>query len=98
MGSVAAGGLLGALLGQNKIRKMASGALGYGGVAVLGALAFRAYQNWQSGQQTGEASMATAADAPHEGSRFAPVNGTDGRPFALALIRSMIAPLTRMAI
>lgn len=91
LGGFAAGGLLGVLLGQKKFRKMAGGALGYGGAAALGALAYRAYQNWQAGQQAGQAPAATAADAPQEGSRFAAVSGTDGRPFALALIRSMIA-------
>lgn len=79
------------LLGQKKFRKMAGGAIGYGGAAALGALAFRAYQNWQDGQKAGQGPLATAADAPQEGSRFAPVAGADGKPFALALIRSMIA-------
>lgn len=91
LGGFAAGGLLGVLLGQKKFRKMAGGALGYGGAAALGALAYRAYQNWQAGQQAGQAPVATAADAPQEGSRFAPATGADGKPFALALIRSMIA-------
>ena len=91
LGGFAAGGLLGVLLGQKKFRKMAGGALGYGGAAALGALAYRAYQNWQAGQQAGQAPVATAADAPQQGSAFAPVTGADGKPFALALIRSMIA-------
>jgi uncharacterized membrane protein YebE (DUF533 family) len=91
MGGLAAGGLLGVLLGQKKMRKMAGGALGYGGAAVLGALAFRAFQNWQSGQAATQAPLATAADAPAAGSPFAPATGADGKPFALALIRSMIA-------
>jgi len=91
LGGFAAGGLIGVLLGQKKFRKMAGGALGYGGAAALGALAYRAYQNWQAGQQAGQAPAATTADAPQEGSRFAPATGADGKPFALALIRSMIA-------
>lgn len=91
MGGLAAGGLLGVLLGQKKVRKMAGGALGYGGAAVLGALAHRAYQNWQGGQQVEQAPVATAQDVPQEGSAFAPVTGADGKPFALALIQSMIA-------
>lgn len=90
-GGLAAGGLIGLLLGQKKVRKMAGGVLGYGGAAALGALAYRAFQNWQAGQRVAEAPVATAADAPEEGSRFAPVSGADGKPFALALIRSMIA-------
>ncbi len=91
LGGLAAGGLLGMLLGQKKMRKMAGGALGYGGAAVLGALAYRAYQNWQGGQQVDQAPLATAADVPQEGSSFAPAISADGNPFALALISSMIA-------
>lgn len=53
-GGLATGGLLGTLMGSKKMRKkarkMAGGALGYGGSAVLGALALKAYQNWQAGQ------------------------------------------------
>lgn len=91
LGGLAAGGLIGVLLGQKKFRKMAGGAIGYGGAAALGALAYRAYQNWQDGQQAGQGPVATAADAPQQGSPFAPATGADGKPFALALIRSMIA-------
>ncbi len=91
MGGLAAGGLLGVLLGQKKVRKMAGGALGYGGAAVLGALAHRAYQNWQGGQQAEQAPVATTSDVPQQGSPFAPVTSADGKPFALALIQSMIA-------
>ena len=91
LGGVAAGGLLGMLLGNKKMRKMGGGVLGYGGAAVLGALAHGAYQNWQVGQPAGQAPVATADDVPQQGSRFAPVTGADGKPFALALISSMIA-------
>jgi uncharacterized membrane protein YebE (DUF533 family) len=35
-GGAVAGGLLGLLLGSKKMRKLASGALGYGGAAALG--------------------------------------------------------------
>ena len=35
--------------------------------------------------------VATATDVPQEGSRFAPSLGADNKPFALALIRSIIA-------
>ena len=91
LGGVAAGGLIGLMLGHKKIRKMAGGVLGYGGAAALGALAYRAFQNWQAGRQAGQAPVATVEDAPREGSLFAPVSGADGKPFALALIRAMIA-------
>ena len=46
----AAGGLLGLLVGNKKARKMAGGLVGYGGAAAAGALAFKAWQNWQQGK------------------------------------------------
>ncbi|MGQ0529486.1 MAG: tellurite resistance TerB family protein [Panacagrimonas sp.] len=46
------GGALGLLLGNKSVRKMGGGALKYGSVAALGALAYRAYNDWQQ-QQTG---------------------------------------------
>lgn len=45
------GGALGLLLGNKKMRKMGGGAVKYGGVAALGALAYRAYSDWQRQQQ-----------------------------------------------
>ena len=108
-GGLAAGGLLGVLVGNKKIRKkagkLAGGAVGLGGAAVLGALAFKAYQNWQSGQapanqggggQTPPAPRASVpsiqAPAP-EPQRFDPeVNkAADGNPFQVALVKAMIA-------
>ena len=66
-GGVAAGGLLGVLLGNKKARKkvgkLAGGVVGYGGAAALGALAYRAYQNWQSGQQAPQPAPAGHASA-----------------------------------
>lgn len=91
VGGLAAGGLLGMLLGNKKMRKMGGGVLGYGGAAALGALAHRAYQNWQDGQQAASAPVATPADIPQQGSRFAPDTAADEKPFALALISAMIA-------
>ena len=94
MGGLAAGGLLGVVLGGKKKKRkkgFGGGVLSHGGAAVLGALAHRAYQNWQDGQQVAQAPMATLDDVPQDGSRFAPATGADGKPFALALIGSMIA-------
>ena len=107
-GGLAAGGLLGVLLGNKKARKkvgkLAGGVVGYGGAAALGALAYRAYQNWQSGQQAPEivppeqsdGQAAPAATLPSEtppaGSKFLPATAParDGRPFELALVMAMI--------
>jgi uncharacterized membrane protein YebE (DUF533 family) len=94
MGGLAAGGLLGVLLGNKSARKMMGGFAGYGAAAALGALAHRAYQSWSESQRGAPAATpvpATLADAPSDGSPFLPQSGADGQPFALALIRAMIA-------
>ncbi len=46
-GAAMAGGALGLLLGSKKGRKMGGKVLTYGGIAVLGTLAFKAFQNYQ---------------------------------------------------
>lgn len=52
-GGVAGGALAGALaavlLGSKSGRKLGTGALKYGGLAVLGGLAYKAYSDWQAG-------------------------------------------------
>jgi len=90
-GALAGAGLLGVLLGQKKVRKMAGGLLGAGASAALGALAYRAWQNWNSGQPAAVAPVASIKDAPPEGSPFLPKADASGQPFALALIKAMIA-------
>lgn len=103
-GGLAAGGLLGLLLGNKKARKkvskLAGGAVGYGGAAALGALGYRAYQNWQAGKQASVAASPSSSapvpyaptQAPPQGSKFLPATApaSDGRPFELALIMAMI--------
>jgi len=90
----AAGGLLGLLLGGKKLHKMAGGVVGYGGAAVVGALAYRAFQAWQQGQAapaTPAAPTAPAA-APAGETRFLPSLPTtpDAPSFELAMVRAMI--------
>ncbi len=46
-GGALAGGALGLLLGNKKFRKMGGKVAGYGGAAALGAVALKAYQDWQ---------------------------------------------------
>jgi len=57
LGTAAAGGLLGSVLGGR--RRGGGGLLRMGGLAVLGTLAYRAYQQWQESQVQGQ--------APHHG-------------------------------
>jgi uncharacterized membrane protein YebE (DUF533 family) len=51
-GAALAGGALGLLLGSKSGRKMGGKVLTYGGLAALGALAFKAYQNYQQQSPT----------------------------------------------
>lgn len=91
-GGAAVGGVLGLLLGGKKMRKMAKGAVGYGGAAVLGALALRAYQNYQQGRPAQGAAALTpealaqvpATSLPHA------LPAADGSPFELLLMRAMV--------
>jgi len=91
-GGAVAGGLLGLLMGSKKMRKMAGGVLGYGGAAAAGALAYKAYENWQQGKAVATAPTATPADAARVDPRFLPESApaADGRPFQLALVHAMI--------
>jgi uncharacterized membrane protein YebE (DUF533 family) len=46
-GGALAGGALGLLLGNKKFRKLGGNVAAYGGAAALGAVALKAYQDWQ---------------------------------------------------
>ncbi len=98
-GGLAAGGLLGALIGNKKMRKtatkMAGGAVGYGGSAILGALALKAYQNWQTnkGHPENDAGPAPKHSVPITPEKFDPIRNEDatGQPLQLTLVKAMIA-------
>ena len=98
----ATGGLIGLLLGSKKVKKLGGSLLGYGGAAVLGGLAYKAWQNYQQKQGAPATAPAARSSVPAAGvpvlpapadSPFDPAHGTssDGRPFALALVRAMIS-------
>jgi uncharacterized membrane protein YebE (DUF533 family) len=92
MRGAAAGGLLGLLLGGKGMRKMAGGVIGYGGAAALGALALKAYQDYQQKKSPSAASLspdslaALADESPPHAQPSA-----DGGPFQLVVIRAMVA-------
>jgi uncharacterized membrane protein YebE (DUF533 family) len=65
-GAALAGGALGLLLGSKKGRKMGGSLLTYGGLAALGAIAYKAYGNWQAQQH------ATTAAGPQTIDRIPP--------------------------
>lgn len=78
------GGALGLLLGSKRVRKLGGNALAYGGMAALGAVAYRAFAEWQrskAGQVT------TAAPAAFAGEQLsAAENETHSRAMLKALV------------
>ncbi len=89
----AAGGIVGLLLGSKKAKKIGGNLLTYGGAALLGGLAYKAWQNWQQNKQPGSAQGSPGIAPAPQDSAFDPAAGSaaDGTPFALALVRAMIA-------
>lgn len=53
-GGALTGGALGLLLGNKKFRKMGGSVAAYGGMAALGAVAYRAYGEWQKNQRAAQ--------------------------------------------
>lgn len=90
-GAAAASGLAGLLLGGKSGRKMAKNVAIYGGLAGLGALAYRAYSDHKAGRAAVPAATADMA-APRDG-RFLPPPGDTAaeEKKAAVLVRAMIA-------
>lgn len=90
----AAGGLAALLLGSKAGREIGGNLVKYGGMAVVGGLAYKAYRDWQAGQ----AGVAQAARSsvpvlpPPSDSPFAPANAPQGEAnLAETLIVAMVA-------
>ena len=94
MRGAAAGGLLGLLLGGRG--RGSGGMLRYGGAAALGALALKAYQNYQQSTAHGGA-VAPAALTPEQLASISTDSlphaqpAADGGSFQLVIIRAMVA-------
>jgi uncharacterized membrane protein YebE (DUF533 family) len=92
----AAGGLLGLLLGGKGLGKLAGGALGYGGAAAIGALALKAYQEYQQRQSGQQRAGMPVSLTPEQFANLSPAAlphaqpAADGGPFQLVLVRAMI--------
>ena len=91
-GGALAGGLAALLLGTKSGRKMGGTALKLGGLAAVGALAYKAYSDWQAGKQAGQATTAPVAllPAPTD-TPFNPSTESGQQTLARKLIRAMIA-------
>ena len=91
-GGLAGGTLAGLLSGKRgkKARKLAGSAMKLGGVALVGGLAYKAWQSYQQGQQP---EAPTAIEPPPSGSAFLPALGDPQGNTALSVLlaRAMIA-------
>ena len=90
-GGAAAGGIMALLMSNKSARKYAGKAASFGGAALLGGLAYKAYSNWQHNK----GQHATAFDSQdelliHKDESFKPVD-MHAADFQLRLIKSMIA-------
>jgi uncharacterized membrane protein YebE (DUF533 family) len=81
-----AGGLLGVLLTRGGRRLLGSG-VKIGGMAAIGGLAYKAYQDWKAGRSTG----ATAALPGPEGTAFQPEDAAAADDLATRILQAMIA-------
>lgn len=92
-GGAAAGGIVALLMSSKSARKFAGKAATYGGAAVLGGLAFKAYKNWQ--QNNTSAQNQAASSAAHSEVEFhqqaLASKQTQNGPFELSIIKAMIA-------
>jgi len=83
-----AGGLATMLLTDKKPKKLAKTALQVGGVALVGGLAYSAWQNWKAGKQPGS----DVAVEPAAGTdAFVPPSTAEQEDLKLSLVRAMIA-------
>lgn len=93
-GGALAGGLAGLLTGTKTGRKIGKNALTYGGMALLGGLAYKGWSDWRAGKQPPAPAPSPTAggqafEAPPAGSPFLPAGG-DSADLGRALIRAMI--------
>jgi uncharacterized membrane protein YebE (DUF533 family) len=93
-GGALAGGLAAILLGTKTGRKFGGEALKLGGMAAVGALAYKAYRDWQAGKEVPAAPPAQPSvpmlPAP-SGTPFNPSSESGQQKLARHLLRAMIA-------
>ena len=93
-GGALAGGLAGILLGTKQGRKIAGTAATVGGMALIGALAYGAYRNWQAGRAPAH-NDATRPSVPllppPRDTPFNPASESEQQSLGKSLMRAMIA-------
>lgn len=91
---LAAGALAAVLLGTGAGRQVTGAAVRLGGLAAIGGLAYKAYQNYQNGKTPADAAAAGGPELlpPPSDTGFHPSQAPQGETeFALMLVRAMIA-------
>ncbi len=93
-GGAVAGGLAALLMGSKSGRKMAGTALQLGGMAVVGAIAYKAYQDWQAGKTVTQSTVppvgAASLPPPPADTPFAPARESEQQSLSRHLLRAMI--------
>ncbi len=87
---VAAGSIMALLLSNKSARKVAGKAARYGGAAMLGTMAYQAFQNWQHGSNTPAMTGAAATPLTADSSAFTGAETLSGE-FQLRLVKAMIS-------
>jgi uncharacterized membrane protein YebE (DUF533 family) len=93
-GGALAGGLAGILLGTKQGRKIAGTAATVGGMALIGALTYGAYRNWQAGRAPAQADAGRPSVPllpPPRDTPFNPASESEQQSLGLSLMRAMIA-------
>lgn len=100
-GGALAGGLAAILLGTKTGRKLGGTALKMGGIAAVGALAYKAYNDWQASKQPPGVDRVPAQEGtrrspvpllpPPSGTPFNPATEAGQQKLARILLRAMIA-------
>ncbi len=85
LGAAGVGGILGALIGGKKAKKMMKGAAKMGGVAAAGALAWKFYEKWSQSKSTQAIPQAETTIAQHAQESYNEENRT-----ALVLLEAMV--------
>lgn len=88
--SAVAGGLMGLLMGNKSTRKLVGSAATYGGMAVLGGLAFKAFQNWKQNQAPQSAPAASPQEFQGALPGFTATPDEHGAKLGVALVKAMI--------
>jgi uncharacterized membrane protein YebE (DUF533 family) len=94
-GGAAAGGIMALLMSNKSARKYAGKAARFGGAAMLGGLAFKAYQNWSSSASTSSQQKSTSRVPVANEATFhqqAIRHSTENQNgFELTIVKAMIA-------